>query len=184
MTTAAASLNARTLARDALLVLGGSLVLALSAQIKVPLPWTPVPVTGQTLAVMLLGVALGLPRAPLAALLYLAEGSLGLPVFAQGVLFGPTAGYLVGFVAGAALTGWLADKGLCRTVARAALACTAGEAVVYLFGLAVLAFYVPADQLLVQGLWPFLPGALIKAAIAATAAPWLRRFAPASNGGR
>ena len=107
------------LVRDALLVLGGSLLVAAFAQIRIVLPFTPVPLTGQTLAVLLVGAALGKNHASISMLLYLGMGIVGMPVFAGGAqglayLSGATGGYLIGFVAAAYIIGWLAEQGLDR----------------------------------------------------------------------
>src|SRR5206468_12187196 len=101
---------------NTLLVVSASLVTALAAQVVIPVPWSPVPITGQTFAVLLSGAVLGARRAAVAQALYLAEGALGLPVFAAGgagaaTFAGPTAGYLVAFPLAAALTGTLAERG-------------------------------------------------------------------------
>ncbi len=101
---------------DAALILGASLLIALSARIAVPVPFSPAPITGQTLAVLLVGALLGSRRGALSVLAYLAEGAMGLPVFAGGGagilwLLGPTGGYLFGFIAAAFVTGWLAERG-------------------------------------------------------------------------
>jgi biotin transport system substrate-specific component len=101
---------------DFLLVSGASILIAISAQIAIPLPFTPVPLTLQTLVVLAAGVVLGSSRGALAITLYLLEGCAGLPVFsgaASGIthLLGPTGGYLIGFLPAAWLTGFLAEKG-------------------------------------------------------------------------
>jgi biotin transport system substrate-specific component len=98
---------------DASLIVGASLLVALMAQVSVPLPFSPVPITGQTFAVLLVGAALGAKRGSASLLLYLLEGAAGLPVFAGGgagpaTFLGPTGGYLIGFVAAAWLVGALA----------------------------------------------------------------------------
>src|SRR5438874_10199291 len=100
--------------RDVLLIVGATIVTALAAQVEIRLPWTPVPITGQTFAVLLSGAVLGARRAFLAQVLYLAEGASGLPFFSGGAaglakLMGPTGGYLAGFPFAAALTGFLAE---------------------------------------------------------------------------
>src|SRR5262245_13966150 len=102
--------------RNALLIALASVVTALAARIAIPVPWSPVPITGQTFAVLLSGAVLGARRAFLAQTLYLAEGAIGLPVFAGGasglhILFGPTAGYLLAFPLAAAITGMFAARG-------------------------------------------------------------------------
>jgi biotin transport system substrate-specific component len=175
--------------RDALLIVGASAVTALAAQLAIPLPWSPVPITGQTFAVLLSGAVLGARRAFLAQVLYLAEGAIGLPVFAGGTagvmkLVGPTAGYLAAFPLAAGLTGLLAERGWDRRFMSMFVAMLLGSVVIFGFGLAVLARYVPAQQVLAVGLLPFIPGDLIKSTLAALVFPptwrWVngRRNAP------
>lgn len=165
------------LVADTLLVVLGSLFVALSAQIRISLmPFSPVPITGQTLGVLLVGSLLG-PRLGLAALLlYLLEGAIGLPFFAGGSagythLFGATGGYLISFPIAAALTGWLAARGWDRrfltTVASMALA----TLVIYLIGATWLAFFIGPVNAIVKGVLPFLLGDAIKIALAAVALP-------------
>lgn len=161
-------------ATDAVLILAGSALVALSAQVAVPLPFTPVPVTGQTFGVLFVGALLGSRRGALAMAAYLLEGAAGLPVFAGGGstvawLLGPTAGYLWSYPAAAWLTGRLAERGWDRRPATAALALGAGNAVVYAGGLAWLSFFVGTERVLAAGLLPFLPGDLVKIAVAAGA---------------
>lgn len=156
---------------DAATVLAASLVVGLSARLAIPLPWTPVPLTLQTLAVLLTGVALGSRRAALAMALLLVEGAAGLPVFSAwrgglAHLAGPTGGYLVGFVPAAYLAGLLAERGWDRRPLGAAAAMLAGSGVIYLAGLARLAAFVAPARLLPLGLLPFLPGDLLKIALA------------------
>lgn len=153
-----------------------SAVIALGAQLEVPLPFTPVPMTGQTFGVLLAGILLGSRWGAASAALYLAEGLVGLPVFAGGaagpaVLAGPTAGYLVGFLPGAWLAGRLAERGWDRSPTTAAAAMLAGSAAIFACGLANLARFLPASQLLSAGLVPFLPGDVVKSAFAAAALP-------------
>jgi biotin transport system substrate-specific component len=116
-----------------LLVVGGSLVVALSAQLVVRLPFTPVPITGQTLGVLLVGAALGARRGAAALALYLMEGAAGLPFFAGGMagaayLLGPTGGYLLAFPLAAFITGWAAERGWDRNGLTTAAAMTLGVA--------------------------------------------------------
>jgi biotin transport system substrate-specific component len=163
------------LAYDAALVLGGSLFVALSAQVAIRLPFSPVPVTAQTLAVLLVGALLGSRRGALSMLAYLGQGLVGLPVFAAGAAgpayaLGPTGGYLVGFVAAAYLTGWLAEHGWDRGMGTALLAMLAGNVAIYVLGLPWLAHYVGA-QTLTLGLLPYLVGDALKLALAAAALP-------------
>lgn len=182
--------------RDLTLAVGFSLLLALSAQISLPLPFSPVPVTAQTLVVLLTGALLGSRLGALAILAYLAEGLAGLPVFAGSrsawspsalgvpVIVGPTAGYLFSWPLAAFLVGWLAERGWDRRPATMALAMALGTLLIYAGGLLVLALYVPPAGLLAAGLLPFVPGDLAKIALAAAVLPggWalLRRV----DGGR
>ena len=164
------------------LVLGASLVTALAAQLAVPVPWSPVPITGQTFAVTLCGAVLGARRGFLAQMLYLSEGALGLPVFAAGaggaaVLVGPTAGYLLAFPLAAAVTGALAQRGWDRRFATMLPAMLIGSVPIFALGLLQLARFVPAERVLEAGLVPFLPGDLVKATLAALAFPAAWRWA-------
>src|SRR4030042_246370 len=152
---------------DVVLVVGFSCLTAAFAQISF---WIgPVPVTGQTFAVLLTGALLGSRRGALSQLSYLAVGATGIPYwFALGGppgiarLVGPTGGYLIGFVAVAFLVGWLAERGWDRRIWTAVLAMLAGEAVLYAFGLSWLTRFVPGDKVLQTGLYPFIIGDLIK----------------------
>ena len=160
----------------ATLVVLGSLVMAGLAQLAVPLPFTPVPITGQTLGVLLVGAALGSRRGAASMLLYVLEGTAGLPVFAGGmagpqVLLGPRGGYLIGFVLAAFCVGLAAERGFDRSFRSAVLVFGLGELVVYAIGVPWLAFFVGADHALAAGFWPFLPGAVVKAAAAGALLP-------------
>jgi len=162
--------------RDALLVVAGSLLVAALAQVRIPLPFTPVPITGQTFAVLLVGAALGSRRGAASLLLYLMQGSLGLPVFAGGTgglvhVFGPTGGYLLGFVAAAYLVGRLVEGGLDRRFLSALLVFLAGEAVIYLFGVTWLGYFIGYQKALAAGLLPFVIGDAVKLVAAALALP-------------
>ena len=158
------------------LVVAASVVTALAARVALPLPWTPVPVTGQTFAVLLTGAVLGPRRAFLAQALYLLEGAAGLPVFAGGaagalLLAGPTGGYLLAFPFAAATVGALCRRGWDRGFATMFAAMLLGSSVIFALGLAQLSRYVPAATLFAQGLLPFVPGDLVKSALAALAFP-------------
>jgi biotin transport system substrate-specific component len=153
--------------RDMMLILTGSLFVAMMAQVRIPLPFTPVPLTGQTFAVLLAGIALGSRRGSASMLLYLILGAIGLPVFAGGTsglatVAGPTGGYLIGFLGAAWVAGRLAEHGLDRNFRSIWLVFLAGEAVIYLFGLPWLSLYVGVQKVMVAGLIPFLPGDLVK----------------------
>ena len=160
---------------DAALVLIFSAFVALTAQVEIPL-W-PVPLTLQTLGVLFTGAVLGSRRGTLTLLLYLIEGAVGLPVFAGGVsgvaqLLGPTGGYLVGFVLAAGVVGWLAERGWDRRLSWTALAMVIGNLVIYALGVAWLTIYLGDLQAaLVSGALIFIPGDLIKIALATLALP-------------
>ncbi len=166
----------RALWQEALLILSGSVLIGLMAQVTIPLPFTPVPITGQTFAVLLVGAWYGSQRGALTVALYLLEGVLGLPVFAGGTsglgrLLGPTGGYLIGFVAAAWIVGRRCERGWDRRVSTAALAMLIGNGGIYLCGLPWLALFVGPERSLMAGLWPFIPGDLIKLLLAAVALP-------------
>jgi biotin transport system substrate-specific component len=156
--------------RAALLALLGSALLTVSAKVQVP--FYPVPMTLQTLVVLLLGLALGWRLAFATVLLYLAQGAIGLPVFAgtpeKGIglayMLGPTGGYLVGFALAAAVTGWIA--GHRRDFLVLVAAALAGTATIWICGLLWLATLVGFQQAIALGLVPFLLGDLVKAALA------------------
>jgi len=164
------------LAMQAVLVLAGSLLIAASAQVALPLFFSPVPITGQTFAVLLIGALFG-PRLGMATVVaYLLEGAAGLPVFAGGGLgaphlVGPTAGYLFGFIPAVALVGWMAARGWDRTVFKTVIAMALATAIIFASGLAWLKLLVGAENALALGLYPFVPGAIIKIALAAIALP-------------
>jgi biotin transport system substrate-specific component len=155
-------------------------VIALCAQVAIG---GPVPITGQTFAVLMIAALLGLRRAVLCVLAYLAEGLLGLPVFAQGgaglgVLLGPRGGYLVGFVAVAYIVGSLAQRGWDRRPATTVLAMVLGSVGLYTCGLTwlfclvhVFAKPLGGSSVLAVGLYPFLPGDIVKIALAAILLP-------------
>jgi biotin transport system substrate-specific component len=163
-------------AYDVLLIVTGSLAVALSALIQIRLPFTPVPITAQTLAVLLIGALLGSRRGGLTLVAYLAEGLAGLPVFSGGGfglahLLGPTGGYLIGFAAAAYATGWLAERGWDRRTLTAFGAMTLGNLVIYAFGASWLALLVGANHALALGVAPFIVGDVLKIAIGTALLP-------------
>jgi biotin transport system substrate-specific component len=166
----------RTWLADFFLALAGSLLIALSAQISFRLPFSPVPVTGQTFAVLLVGFALGKRLAFISLSLYLIEGISGLPFFAGGGsslawLAGPTGGYLIGFIFSATLVGALAQRGFDRHILTTLAAFALGQAVIYLFGAVWLSLYTGWQAALQTGVLPFIAGDLAKALLAALSLP-------------
>jgi biotin transport system substrate-specific component len=162
--------------RDILLVVGGSLCITGMAQVRIPLPFTPVPITGQSFAVLLVGAVLGAHRGSASLLLYLLQGLLGLPVFAGGAsglayLLGPTGGYLIGFVVAAYLVGRLSVRRLDQRIPSALLTFLAGEVVIYLFGVAWLSVFLGITHAIIAGLLPFILGDAIKLVVAGFVLP-------------
>jgi len=160
---------------DLTLVITGSILIALSAKIRFYLPFSPVPVTGQTFTVLLIGALFGSKRGTLTAVAYLAEGAVGFPVFAGGFsglayIAGPTGGYLAGFVAATGVTGFLAQRGWDRKILTTALAMTAGSAALYIFGLSWLYLFT-GSKVFALGFLPFVPGDIIKIVSAAMLLP-------------
>lgn len=156
-----------------LLVVAGSALIAVTARIEIPLPFSPVPVTGQTFGVLLVAAALGRLALPSVAL-YVVVGIAGMPVFSGGAsglarLSGPTGGYLVGFIVASLVVGALAERGWDRRLITAAAAMLAGEVVIYVFGLAWLSRFALPVGLLEAGLTPFIVGDLYKLVLAAAA---------------
>ena len=169
----------RSLAHNALIALAASLLLWASAKARIDIG--VVPVTLQTLAVLALGAALGPRLAAAAVLAYLAQGALGLPVFAgtpeKGIglayMMGPTGGYLPGFLIAAVAIGWLAERGADRSPLRMFLAMLAASALIYVPGALWLSAFVGLEKAIALGVMPFLAGDVVKAALAAAAFPAL-----------
>jgi biotin transport system substrate-specific component len=168
----------------AALVVFGSLLLAVSAQFKIPL--YPVPVTGQTLVVLLIGMTYGPRFGGITMAAYLFEGAIGLPVFAGGasgmaVLFGPTGGYLFGFLLAAVAMGYLAERGMGRSVVSTVIAMVIGNMVIYLCGASWLAGFIGFGKAMAAGVLPFLYGDALKLAVAAGLMPLAWRAVKAAQ---
>jgi biotin transport system substrate-specific component len=168
---------ASRIARFAALSIGGALALAISAKTQVP--FYPVPMTLQTIVVLIIGAAYGLRLAAATVALYLAEGLLGLQVFA-GVsagpfyMAGPTGGYLFGFLVAAALVGWLAERGWDRSLGRLLAAMILGHVAIFACGYVWLAELIGPEKAWVGGVLPFLAATLVKTLLAwaLVAAAW------------
>ncbi len=168
------------IAYEIFLVLGGSIIIALSAQLAIG--W-PVPITGQTFAVLMLAALYGRVRAITTVLAYIIEGLAGLPVFAgfkfgPAALFGPTGGYIIGFLAAAYIVGALSEKGWDRFFGKTVISMCIGNAVIYAFGLSWLYCLLSAGKIagsfntmLERGLFLFIPGDLLKIILAAILLP-------------
>jgi biotin transport system substrate-specific component len=171
---------------DVILVIGAAIVIALFAQLAIRLPFSPVPITGQTFAVLLIAAVLGQNRATLAVGAYLLEGSLGLPVFANASsglahILGPTGGYLLGFIPSAYVTGYLYQQYKIHLALRTIAALVLGTTVIFISGLIWLRIFVGADNVLQLGFYPFLPGAIIKIALVMICLPGLRKIFKTEN---
>jgi biotin transport system substrate-specific component len=164
-----------TLVRDLLLVVGAAGFVGALAQISFHLSFTPVPITGQTLGVLVAGTALGWKRGTAALALYALAGVVGLPWFAGHTsgYAGASFGYVIGFVLSAALCGFLAERGADRSLVKSVPAMVAGEVVMYGVGVLWLAvdLHVGASKAIALGLTPFLIGDAVKAAVAAALLP-------------
>lgn len=169
------------LVRDVLLIVGAAGLVGVLAQVSVHLSFTPVPITGQTLGVLLAGTALGWKRGSAAMALYALAGVAGVPWFAGGAsgYVGASFGYVVGFVVCAALCGWLAARRADRSILRSVPAMVAGEIVMYGAGVLWLGLdlHVGASQAIALGLTPFLVGDALKAGLAALLLPGAWRLA-------
>ena len=170
--------------RFAILALAGTLVLAVSAKAQVP--FYPVPLTLQTLVVLVLGAAYGGRLAGATVALYLVEGAIGLPVFAgtpeKGLglayMMGPTGGFLAGFLFAAALVGWCAERGWDRSIIKLTAVMAAGHAVIFAFGLSWLAYLIGWNKAWIGGAEPFIIATGVKTLLAAAIVPALWKIMP------
>ncbi len=172
------ALSSKSILRGAVLAVAGSMLIAICAHINVPM-W-PVPMTMQTFAVLLIGMAYG-PRLALATVaLYLAQGAAGLPVFAAGgglaYFAGPTAGYLLGFALAAFVVGGLARRGWDKTIPQAFAAMALGTMLIYIPGAVWLGNFIGLEKAFAVGVLPFLAGDLIKALLGAMVLPFAHKL--------
>ena len=173
----------RSAINNVALILSGAVFTAYAAQLVIPM-W-PVPITAQTLAVLLVGSVLGATRGAISLIVYFSMGAVGLPVFsaATSLSFGPTFGYLVGFVAAAAVVGYLSQRGWHKSVTGVIGSFAIANSVIYLFGLPWLAFALGSlgaatdlASVAATGLAPFIIGDLIKMTLAAALLPLAWKF--------
>ncbi len=178
------SASEHALVRDLLLVIAASLIIAISAQVSVPVPFSPVPMTLQPMAILLVGAVLGSSRGAAAAALYLFEGATGLPVFASGrggvmwLVAGPTAGYLLSYPLVAWVTGWFSERGWSRSVLTTVPMMAAGIALIHLGGWSWLttAMGLGPARAFALGTAPFVAGDILKIVIAAAILPSIQAF--------
>jgi len=170
----------------AVLVIAGVCVLAFSARIQIP--FYPVPLTLQTLAIMMLAMSYGGALAGTTLFSYLMAGYLGAPVFASGAGFaymmGPTGGYLAGFFVAAVILGYMSDRGWTRHFTSSAAAMVVGTSVIYVFGVAWLSQLIGFEKAVGFGMLPFIYGDILKLVIAALAMPYLWRIVETVKSGR
>ena len=181
MNTIPAVLDQRRAITQLLLVITGSAIIAIAAQIAIPIPFTPVPLTMQPLAVLLVGVVLGATRGSAAATLYLLEGASGLPVFAQGHggalwLTGPTAGYLLSYPFAAFVAGWFSQRGWGSSVVRALAGMLIALAIIYAGGWAWLAVLSGPRAAFTMGIVPFVIADIVKVAFGAALLPYAQKL--------
>lgn len=168
--------------KEAFIVLGASILISLCAHVSIPLPFTPVPLTLQCHMILFIAAVLGGKKAALATMAFLAQGMMGFPVFAGGkagilCLAGPTGGYLGGYVAAAFLTGYLIEKMKEKNSAKILLAMTAGNALIYLFGVSWLSTFVGWTSAFMLGVIPFIVGDMLKLLVATKVMKTLRFLA-------
>ncbi len=150
---------------NVLSVLISVLGLSLLAQITISLPWTPVPITGQTFGITLTALICGRKRAMASILSYLTLGAIGLPIFAMGrsgLSIGPTTGYLIGMAVATYFVGSLSDMGWTQSWRKSYLASALGSIIIFTFGVIGLSLFIPSNELLMAGVIPFLPGDFLK----------------------
>ena len=187
MTTRTDAIAVRLLPRsrvvDVALIVGFALLVGVASQIRIPPPFTPGPVTGSTFAVLLAGSALGMSRAGISMLTYIALGLVGVPVFTNGgsgieVLTGSTGGYILGYVLAASAVGFFSERGLDRTLLGAVAAFGLGSVLVYALGVPVLMWTAgwSLAEALLGGVVPFLIGDAVKAALAGLLLPQAHRL--------
>lgn len=183
MTSAATTLRYAAIPRtglltDAVLVAIGAGLISVAAQVSISLPFTPVPITGQTFAVLLVGSSLGTVRGGASGSLYLLVGLAGVPVYADGtggwdIVSGASGGYLIAFPIAAALSGWLAEQRWDRRFSSAVGAMLTGNVLIYVIGLPWLAIELDTglERTLELGFYPFVVGDMLKLYLAAALLP-------------
>lgn len=172
---------------DAIIVVSASLLLGAFSQFELILPFSPVPLTLQTLGVLLCGILLGKNRGALSVLLYLFEGALGLPFFAGGGsgihhILGPSGGYLLGFLFAAYLAGFFVENGFGKSNLKIFFALTIANFSIYLFGLPHLSLFVGKHLVLQLGFYPFLLSDIVKVVFLSLSFPLLSKIVKPKEG--
>lgn len=174
-------IKSRSLIANIVIALSGSILLALLARLSIPVPFSPIPITGQTIGILFLGALLGSRIGTLTVIMYIFEGLIGLPVFAGGTmgflyLLGPTGGYLIGFIPAVYLVGYLSERNWTNNFTSAFLTMIIGTSVIFIFGISWLAVTAGFETALAIGLYPYLPGAAVKIILATAIIYSINRF--------
>ena len=164
-------IKSKSLTTNIVIALSGSILLALLARLSIPVPFSPVPITGQTFGILFLGAVLGSRLGVLSVIAYILEGLVGLPVFAGGTagflyLLGPTGGYLIGFIPAVYLVGYLSEKIWTNKFIATIITMIFGTSIIFIFGISWLAVTAGFKTALIIGLYPYLPGAVVKIILA------------------
>ena len=170
--------------RNVLLVLGGVAFLSLMAQVMIPLPYTPVPITLGTFGVTLMALLYGRKLGTATILSYVVAGSLGAPIFAgakAGSLFSPTGGYILGYIVSTILLGYLADKGVTKSYVKTILSLMLSSTIILTLGALQLSLFLPGKNAFMVGVLPFLPGDALKSTAVTLLVPTLWKFIPKNN---
>ncbi len=160
-------IKSKSLTTNIVIAFSGSILLALLARLSIPVPFSPIPITGQTFGVLFLGALLGSRLGMLSVIMYIMEGLVGLPIFAGGAagflyFLGPTGGYLIGFIPAVYIVGYLSEKGWTNNFVTTFLTMIFGTTIIFLFGIIWLAVTAGFETALSIGLYPYLPGAAVK----------------------
>ncbi|KXB66226.1 BioY family protein [Leptotrichia wadei] len=170
--------------KNVLLVLGGVAFLSLMAQIMIPLPYTPVPITLGTFGVTLMALLYGRKLGTATILSYVVAGSLGAPIFAggkAGSLFSPTGGYILGYIVATIILGYLADRGVTKSYVKTILSLLLSSAIILTLGALVLSLFMPGKNAFMIGVLPFLPGDALKSTTVTLLLPTLWKFIPKND---
>ncbi len=174
-------IKSKSLTTNLAIVLSGSIVLALLARLSIPVPFSPIPITGQTFGILFLGALLGSRLGMLSVIMYIMEGTIGIPVFAGGTagfmyLLGPTGGYLIGFIPAVYLVGYLAEKEWTNNFTTTFITMIIGTVNIFVFGIIWLAVTAGFETALKIGLYPYISGAAVKIFFATVVVYSLNRF--------
>ena len=160
-------------------VLSGVILLSIMSQLIIPLYFTPVPISLGSFGIMLVALLYGRKLGTATVISYVAAGSLGAPIFAgfkAGSLFSPTGGYILGYIAAALILGFLSDKGIAKSYVKTFLSLLLASAVILVLGALVLMLFVPIKNVFMAGVFPFIPGDMIKVIVATLLFPRLWKF--------